>query len=492
MKRFCNILFLGLVGLSLGAQQPPPLGFDLSTESSGSIEKGFRQQSEIWLDARGLLAESDLWDRHLEARAEARWNIEWSSQAAQARLKLRLDSVDIAEHPERLLEEAWGRWSAEGWSLQAGLLKPVWGRADALRVLDVLNPVDRRNFVLDPLLDQKISQPMLRLVLEPHPVLRFETVWTPWLEGDRIATEGIWAPRQMRDLLAGADSQFYQQYRTAIEAQAYASAYAFFMTATGGNHALSVSQAQAKVASQQQEIANQARKETDATMARFLAYPDQLRWENSQIGVRLNLTSPAVDFGFQYWYGFLRLPSYDLATVAANGNRLVFSYDRVHHLGLDVATTLLGFGIRAEAALDATSDLEGDNPRIHNPSLAWSLGIDREVAGLRWMLEGRQRLLLFFDNITKSTDLEKDSNRTETLGLLRLQQGLFQDTLNWELAVLYGFEEVNAAVLPKISKSFDDLEVELSGFFALGRDDRGLLSQFYENRLVRLRVGYRF
>lgn len=492
MKTFFKIILAELVILSLGAQEPPPLGFDLPAESNGPIETGFRHQSEIWLDARGILSEKDLWDRQLEARAEVRWNIEWNSSAAQARLNLRLDNVEIAEHPERLLNEAWGRWSAEGWSLQAGLLKPVWGRADALRVLDVLNPLDRRKFVLDPILDQKISQPMLRLILEPSPVLKFETVWTPWLEGDRIATEGIWVPRQMRDLLAGADSQFYQQYRTAIEAQAYASAYAYFMAFTGGNHTLSVTQAQAKVASQQQEIANQARKETDATMDRFLAYPDQLRWENSQIGTRLSLTLPVADLGLQYWYGFLRLPSFDPSTVATNGNRLMLGYDRVHHLGLDAATTLLGFSIRAEAALDGTADFEGTNPQIHNPSLAWNLGIDREVAGIRVMLEGRQRLLLFHTNITAVNDLEQDSDLTETIGLLRLQQGLFQDTLNWELSVLYSVEGVNAAILPKISWSPNDLDVELSGFLALGRDDQGLFSQFYENRLVRLRVGYRF
>nr|ABW82990.1 hypothetical protein [uncultured bacterium pEAF66] len=51
---------------------------------------------------------------------------------------------------------------AAGWNLSAGLQQVVWGKADNLRVVDMVNPVDLRDFILPELNDYRKPVPMVR------------------------------------------------------------------------------------------------------------------------------------------------------------------------------------------------------------------------------------------------------------------------------------------------------------------------------------------
>jgi hypothetical protein len=489
-----NLMVIMLIGLGLGglgAQELPSFGFD---EEAAPASPSLQQRGSIQLDHFGFFAPSDLYDQRLESVLRARWELSASYQNAQGKLVLWLNSNELAQHPERLLNEAWVRYLAETWSLQAGLMKLVWGRADALRLLDVLTPLDRRLFVLETPLDQKIAQPMLRLSLNPTAYFQTEVVWTSWLEGDRLANTGPWVPLKLRNQINQAQGIFYSQYLNALQAQAYAAAYAQAMAQTNGNHALSASLASASVAGQLSLLQAQATQQTQGALERLFAFPEKLRWENSQVGVRTTLVTGLGDVGLQYWYGFLRLPSYnpDPSLVPLNNNQIVLWYDRVHHVGLDGAFNLAGFALRLETALDWTMDSKGDDPLMYNPSAGWNLGLDRDVEGLKFLAEVRQRFILFHDKITHPLDLEKDSDWLSTLVLLRLEQDLFQDTFGWKFSTLFSVEDTSVALLPEVIWKRNDFSVNLSGFFALGKDDRGLFSQFYENRLARLRVTYQF
>lgn len=50
------------------------------------------------------------------------------------------------------------------WTVRLGWQQVVWGRADNLRVLDQVNPLDYRDFVLPDLGDYRISTPMLQAI----------------------------------------------------------------------------------------------------------------------------------------------------------------------------------------------------------------------------------------------------------------------------------------------------------------------------------------
>lgn len=66
-------------------------------------------------------------------------------------------------------------WSAM--SLYLGYQKVVWGQADELRVVDVINPLDFRQFILMDLNDYMISLPMLRLTSDVIPNWDIEAIW---------------------------------------------------------------------------------------------------------------------------------------------------------------------------------------------------------------------------------------------------------------------------------------------------------------------------
>ena len=67
------------------------------------------------------------------------------------------------EYRSRLwVDESYVSWNWSDIDLSLGYQKVVWGEADDLRVVDVINPLDLKDFVLFDIDDYRISLPMLR------------------------------------------------------------------------------------------------------------------------------------------------------------------------------------------------------------------------------------------------------------------------------------------------------------------------------------------
>lgn len=77
----------------------------------------------------------------------------------------------------------------QGWSIAAGLQQEVWGRADNLRVVDLVNPLDLRDFVLPDLADDRIAVPMLRAGRRLGE-WSASLVYLPWFVPNRQAPAG--------------------------------------------------------------------------------------------------------------------------------------------------------------------------------------------------------------------------------------------------------------------------------------------------------------
>ncbi|MFN7944818.1 MAG: DUF1302 family protein [Blastocatellia bacterium] len=97
------------------------------------------QMSRTMLDAKGICKLSDNWKLTLEARAH-------------------IDPVERLGYPHKvwidprqaLLDGKVGKVD-----LKLGLQQIVWGQADGLRVLDVINPLDYREFILEDFIDSR-------------------------------------------------------------------------------------------------------------------------------------------------------------------------------------------------------------------------------------------------------------------------------------------------------------------------------------------------
>lgn len=75
------------------------------------------------------------------------------------------------------------------WTLAAGLQQVVWGKADNLRITDIVNPLDLRDFVLPDLNDYRKAVMMLRLnrTIEDWNI---ELLYLPWFTPASFARPG--------------------------------------------------------------------------------------------------------------------------------------------------------------------------------------------------------------------------------------------------------------------------------------------------------------
>ncbi|MGF1735843.1 hypothetical protein [Photobacterium satsumensis] len=87
------------------------------------------------------------------------------------------------------LDEAYLSWLWADWSFYLGYQKVVWGEADDLRVTDVVNPLDLKDFVLFDIDDYRISQPMLRTE-STHGEWDVELLWLFDFEPNQLAASG--------------------------------------------------------------------------------------------------------------------------------------------------------------------------------------------------------------------------------------------------------------------------------------------------------------
>jgi len=375
-----------------------------------------------------------------------------SGAAAEAFLRLEVSRENLAGSPADLLDEAYVRLFAGPATLEGGLMKVVWGKADSEGPLDVLNPLDYTDLTVTDILERKIARPMARVSIALGDFTTLEIVGLPGFEGNRVAWDGLWEPARIKSLKASA--------------LAYDAAY-------GGG-------------------------DLDATKeGNVLSYPDTGTLGYSQAGLRLSTTIGPCDLGAQYFYGYLPTPAVSaapatLGALATAGTPLPVSYDRYHQIGADCAAVVAGFGVRAEAAASLTEDLQGDDPGAYNPFLAWSLGFDRGLgAGLELAAQCGGTWRLFEHGISSPYDLEAGADRASARLTACVSQRLARDTVEWQAKGLYDIEDGDYLLLPSLRLAIGDGAVSLeAGIF--GGDEEGELGQYADASYLRAAMSYRF
>jgi len=121
------------------------------------------------------------WEGHAEGRV--RWNEAYAdtkrtSNAAREAYRLDTDWRELYVSTE-----------GSGLQISAGLQQVVWGRADNLRILDQVNPLDFREFILPDLNDYRRAVFMLRAVAQVKG-WTVESVYLPWFVENRYAVSG--------------------------------------------------------------------------------------------------------------------------------------------------------------------------------------------------------------------------------------------------------------------------------------------------------------
>jgi hypothetical protein len=316
--------------------------------------------------------------------------------------------------------------------LEAGLRKLTWGKADASGPLDVINPLDNADLSAMDMNDAaslKIARPLVHASVRLGQFTKLEGVFAPWFEAPPLPS-GRWAQAQMSSL-----SQ------------------------------LPVNK------------------------------PDTTSLNYTQAGLRFTTTiTNAADIGVQYYYGRLTKPAVTMSFTPPSPlpTAVNFAYNPYHQIGVDYAQVLAGFNIRAELAANITEDLSGDDGAVYNPSLAWSLGFDRDLAwGINLNLQYNESIRLLDNEIIRPDDIEGNSDITATQIIAVLSKKFLRDELEISAAVLWEVEARDFLVMPAVTWTKDDLSLAFSaGIF--GGDESGMFGQFHDNSFVKIGITYTF
>jgi hypothetical protein len=357
-------------------------------------------------------------------------------------LNLSLPAAGGASDSPVAFDEAYLRAYLGVFEIEGGLRKLTWGKADSFGPLDVINPLDYREITdASDALNMKIARPLVHATARFGQFSKLEAVFVPTFEPHRFASDGRWIPAQMAAL------------QMQIEA--------------AQNSSLSPVQ------------------------------PNTSKLNYAQAGLRFTTTIGSSDIGAQYYYGRLPTPAVKLSfnpTQPPTLGAVEFLYNPYHHIGVDYAQVLFGFNIRAEFAANITSDLGGDDGEVYNPSLAWSLGFDRDLVwGINLNLQGNETVRLLHGNIHDNPmlDIEAGVGITSTRITAILSKKFLRDELEARFVALWEVEAKDFFIMPGIIWTRDAVQVEVSGGI-FGGDEKGQFGQYYKNNFVKFGLTYSF
>jgi len=366
------------------------------------------------------------------------------------------------------IDEAYLRGYFGSFDIATGLKKLTWGKADSLGPLDVINPLDTSQIYTemadsDSLMGVKIARPLVHASFRFGQFSKIEGVFVPWFEPHRIAEAGDrWEPAQMK-MMRNPEAPIPITMNPTVE-------------------------------------------------------PETMALDYAQAGLRFTTTIGSADIGAQYYYGRLPQPSALIAVTPTSYQTITFmgqditvpasadidvsiSYNPYHQFGLDYAQVLFGFNVRAELAANITEDLEGDDGSVYNPSIAWSVGFDRDLfLGINLNLQVTESIRLFHDKLGSGEmtsamsgdfDIEGGSELTSTRLTARVSKKFLRDELELRAAVVWGIEDKDCLVMPALIWTKDDISLALSGGIITG-DSEGQLGQYKDNNFVKVSFAYAF
>ena len=199
----------------------------LSVNISGEVEAGFT----VFID--DFNSGDEIKNTRLGDIFLGSLNFEASNSSAEGVIKLKLRPVFDGTSPLEI-DEAYLRAFFGSLTLEGGLRKLSWGKADSYGPLDVINPIDYRD--LTKLSDQasvKMARPMLHAAFALSSFSKIEAVFVPWFQGNKFALQGRWAPSQI--LLLSQLIKVEEHYVDSNKTLEYAQAGARFTTSFGSS-----------------------------------------------------------------------------------------------------------------------------------------------------------------------------------------------------------------------------------------------------------------
>lgn len=360
------------------------------------------------------------------------------------------------------IDTAFVRFYHSLFDLEFGLLKPIWGNADGIHAVDVLNPLDYSNPFGSSYLDSKISQQMVKLNI-PIGEFLLEIAYLPTFNGDYIPLTGMWAPYYVKNM----------------EETIYNMVYAQAVIANPGIPDESI-------------IPGVVIK--SAAIAATLDFEDSEYFTDSQAALRFTTSITSFDLGLTYYYGFLKQPTIDPAAVLAT-NELILIYNRVQTIGFDVAAALGSFNLKGELSYNLTDDTEGDDSAINNNSLKYILGFDINllINNVNFLIQGVGVTVLGSDKLTSMDPQYSADNEYTTISFMgRLSDNYLNETLYVEIAGAYYLFDNDFMIKPKAIYNFGDNIQFYVEYLLLEGEETTTFGQYNSNDTLKIGFDYTF
>jgi hypothetical protein len=426
------------------------------------------------------------------------------------------------------VDEAYLRLFYDHFDLQAGYIRTVWGQGDEVHVVDFLNSNDYRDFINPSYTDRRRATGMLKVDIpwftDSGASGRVELAYAPVLRGDLLPESGPWVPAEaaeLEGLLAG--------YGVALAAARAAQSGA---PGAPGD-----------------AIAPETQLWAGATAADALRTEASDTLEFGQVGARATARLGGIDLGAVYYWGYRKSPSprirladpdaFEAFLAAPNtaspapdpDGEVLLTYDALQGFGLEAATVLGPFNLRAEGAYYLTEDIEGDDPEVSNNSLEYLAGFDVDlgISSLNLNVQGTgsyilnsdtideagaitgvsaayeaaadqssqlpstgPEVLLFDPNARLNYQYDADGIYTTHVVSAALTDSWRNDRIRPEVSGALSVERLDYRVAPAVEFVLrDDILFEVSGA-VYGGDEAGTFGQFDDNDYLQLRFEYNF
>ena len=252
----------------------------------------------------------------------------------------------------------------------------------------------------------------------------------------------------------------------------------------------------------------------NATSVSDNIYPDLWTLKYGQFGGRATWTFGQVDMGISYYNGWYKQPSVNaskidnfLASYLTNGtvseDDKFLAYDKKQTFGLEASSIIWHFNVRGEFAYNLTDDTDGTDPWVHNNSIGWLGGFDIDLPFWNANLNVQEigTFVMKGDecdnnkaNVIYGTDVDYCVNGyTNNKIAANFTASFRNDKIAPEVTVMYGIENKDLVVMPKVSyKPDQNLTLTVSGMFINCGDDNSEFKTWENNSFVSFSAQYQF
>jgi hypothetical protein len=220
----------------------------------------------------------------------------------------------------------------------------------------------------------------------------------------------------------------------------------------------------------------------------------------NRVALKFDRSGGDVEWSASYYNGMDLTPDIAIGATTVSGTNLIFDHNRIRVLGMDAATVIGRYGLRAEAAYTWTANTGANDFLVKKPFLYMVMGGDRTFFDYL-----NVNMQYYFRHVTNYSDPQAITDPLlRTIGIQatalwnqfsRSQHGIsarvsnkwLNETLEGEIATVASFGRSNYFVRPKLIYAFTDnvkgslgLDLyrgESSTFFGRLRDNSLLFSE---------------